>query len=886
MGRDSSFRSSTMSSSNNGGIVPWIVMGLSMGVGYFGLESLLDYCAKAKSRDARTTKRSLLHQHLKRQLEQMGSLLSLSHAKTWLLRSWTVPLGGYRDVFWGVFVAVLPREQEEETTTKRLPTQRKAPSPENDVFLTLPPQLSSSRTNQLPPRLPPKASGNKKQERYLEMLLHNISHTDMVLGLEVLEKNAARRKLKPSNLNSMCLGRPRFSAFDMYCRRLLKALDSQKEEAEIVLVPQYQRSHNDARYTIQPSDRPHISTGFCWKEETTEEESNPRVLPGTEALADLRVRGKDMVKIDPYLDSYSPRPSTSSTGTAAVDMTASWSMVPPPASGEEHAPLCLSKEDILVELKAVFFPLLATLLPRWHAQIAQKYQHGTGNVAIHKVLVLVTGVGTPRNWTHSITGNSTQALADLMELFLAKVYPDITVVKIHSDTNIFRYDDNILFVQQELLPTVNAYRDAHATQSPYPHERPMLPAVEGSVNNGGFLQQLEPRHAASSPFDVDWKRSFAVTLSFADGSPARTHAIQTALRIFRPTYFHIWQLKSFWHERKIVDDDVEVHSFEEMETSPALESIEIQQGDLASVVQEMKAFKQEMTETLLGKKDSSDIHSFWLRKTHKPVLAVLLVQSPGKPPVLYRGTNMEVSMPTGSLCAERNVIGTALASNPKLKREDLKCIAVLAVPQPPKAGMMPPRPPRSASLGSSSDHCGPCSSRRNSWDESSNANAPTNNNNNTTTMTGRQMRSESFDEREEDWMLSYSNNGSQAQKPPPLPAAMEMAPSGAPMMESSEPSTPMRQISLFSAQSSNSLMDMIKQYPSPPNAKPTNSPPVKEKRTVIVRSNNHDTDLNPLRPCGACHEWLKKIAECNPYFQIVTFTDAECNGVYVTPCQE
>jgi hypothetical protein len=42
---------------------------------------------------------------------------------------------------------------------------------------------------------------------------------------------------------------------------------------------------------------------------------------------------------------------------------------------------------------------------------------------------------------------------------------------------------------------------------------------------------------------------------------------------------------------------------------------------------------------------------------------------------------MEVSMPTGSLCAERNVLGTALAANPALKREDLKLIAVLAVPQ-------------------------------------------------------------------------------------------------------------------------------------------------------------------------------------------------------------
>ena len=142
-------------------------------------------------------------------------------------------------------------------------------------------------------------------------------------------------------------------------------------------------------------------------------------------------------------------------------------------------------------------------------------------------------------------------------------------------------------------------------------------------------------------------------------------------------------------------------------------------------------------------------------------------------------------------------------------------------------------------------------------------------------MTGQQMRKASFDEREEDWMLSYGSEKSKAA------VAVETAePLEVPLQ--TEPSTPMRRISLFSSESSSSLVDMIKQNPL------VGSSPVggKEKRTVIVRSNNHDVDLNPLRPCGACHEWLKKIAECNPYFQIMTFTDADCNGVYVTPCQE
>lgn len=41
------------------------------------------------------------------------------------------------------------------------------------------------------------------------------------------------------------------------------------------------------------------------------------------------------------------------------------------------------------------------------------------------------------------------------------------------------------------------------------------------------------------------------------------------------------------------------------------------------------------------------------------------------------------------------------------------------------------------------------------------------------------------------------------------------------------------------------------------------------------------SDMNPLKPCGACLEWLKKIAEVNPSLSVVTFTDANCNGVYV-----
>lgn len=237
-------------------------------------------------------------------------------------------------------------------------------------------------------------------------------------------------------------------------------------------------------------------------------------------------------------------------------------------------------------------------------------------------------------------------------------------VRIHSQTNIFRFDENISFATQELMPCIDSYRDAHARSEPYPDE-----------------VKANDRITERKPFNPDWRQTVSIAYSFADGSAARTHAIQSALRPYRPTYFHFWQLKTFWHAGKVTTEDIEVHSFEEMETVPAI-AVDMTSGMVQKVINEMKTFRTEFLETLKGE-SKSDLASFWLRKSKKPVLAVLLVQKKNGEQVMYRGTNMEVSMPTGSLCAERNAIGTALAADPSLRREDLLMVAVLAAQLPP-----------------------------------------------------------------------------------------------------------------------------------------------------------------------------------------------------------
>ena len=50
--------------------------------------------------------------------------------------------------------------------------------------------------------------------------------------------------------------------------------------------------------------------------------------------------------------------------------------------------------------------------------------------------------------------------------------------------------------------------------------------------------------------------------------------------------------------------------------------------------------------------------------------------------VAVRGVNLEVSVPTGTLRAERHAIGTALSNFPQLKRNDILALSLLG----PKEG--------------------------------------------------------------------------------------------------------------------------------------------------------------------------------------------------------
>jgi hypothetical protein len=290
-------------------------------------------------------------------------------------------------------------------------------------------------------------TSTQTQKQYLEILVHNVSHTDLILGLSddgadkvglfKLEPRLSidsshttpRSKNPPKNESEddnpdeekYILCRPRFSAFDMFSRRVKTDLSKRGYSNPIISYPRYdriwhERSDTNVRYTLvtpRPGDESMLPVGFNLEKTSKpaqDEAEEDELVVDVNAMPSLRIRGRDISKINPILLGDSPR-------RASV-------MSPGPTATHSEAKVMES-----LRINAVFFPLMSTLLPRWLGQIADKYGSGKSSTNVKKVIVLVSGVGSPRNWTHSISGNSTQICSDLMEKFICELYPDVTVIK-------------------------------------------------------------------------------------------------------------------------------------------------------------------------------------------------------------------------------------------------------------------------------------------------------------------------------------------------------------------------------------------------------------------------------------------------------------------------
>uniref|UniRef100_A0AAV1U9C9 Uncharacterized protein n=1 Tax=Peronospora matthiolae TaxID=2874970 RepID=A0AAV1U9C9_9STRA len=492
--------------------------------------------------------------------------------------------------------------------------------------------------------------------------------------------------------------------------------------------------------------------------------------------------------------------------------------------------------DGRVGITAVYFPLVALLLPKW-LQVLTEFQSETSR----RLVYLISGAGIPRHVEHVGSGNSTEVTAQLLALFVHEYDRHVTVIQVHSGSNIFRFDDNVQFMTRELRPLLEAHR-------------------ETLVDRCGET----------------WKAHFHVTIAYADGPPARLSALNASLRIYRPSYLHVWQLKTFWHEWKVSLMDVDFHSFENIEASPLVAP---SKADALTqrIVVEMKTFRDQF----LAAEGQGELASFWLRKSRKPVLAVLLIEkaasSSNESPtvVVQRGMNCEVSMPTGSLCAERNAIGSALASDPTLTRRALKMIAVLGLNL---AG---------EDIGSS--NIVTSSTPLVSTDQS-------------------EERVQEDSEAEEE-LSRVSTRATSTLVEPTLVSSQSRSKTTADVDVAVEPDRMQRIVSSPRLSEDKGAKGLIlsdecgqlcsrasegcghgkrsREHVDDVTSRSLTKP--KRPRTFScdewisdsMRGARALPDRNPLAPCGACKEWLVKIAEANPSFRVITFDNARCRHVYI-----
>ena len=217
-------------------------------------------------------------------------------------------------------------------------------------------------------------------------------------------------------------------------------------------------------------------------------------------------------------------------------------------------------------------------------------------------------------------------------------------------------------------------------------------------------------------------------------------------------------------------------------------------------------------------------------------------------------------MPTGSLCAERNVIGTALADDFGLRRTHLRMIAVLGLDlEEELAALKSTAVPTTAPAPRG--HDGDC-------------------------------------------VIPTDTSSKIALAAPPRRSPVHIKVDASPGdVAAGDGGSPILAPPTLKVPESPPHLKRVRSYPKIISGQ-TWSPAASAEKVVEVRQ----SDMNPLKPCGACREWLKKIAEVskqqgsarptfiqalkcspilsrdpqvNPSFKVLTFTDQDGTGVYV-----
>ena len=729
---------------------------------------------------------------------------------------------------------------------------------------------------------------------HYSVLVHNVTHSDLLLGLAPNDLDTIKTipiKTPPassaspfsfaSQYPSSLIAQPRFHRYRDLTRAVLKHFTHQQQHK----LPVYFPSLHYNQAADPPASTPPSPAAITQPTDSTPAVASSPPVTGTAPPPCSLPYGFQLSSPLPAFDSWD-----------GLRLRSSFT-----------SPGCAPLPDV-ARVLAVFFPMLAVLIPKW-MQACEKRRlkrdkirevmQSTANTAAsststssnsrqspsslaastfssssshHMILYLVSGAGTPWDRSLSTAANSTKCTAQLLQLYLSYFYPAISVHVVHSSADIFHYDSNVRFINTQLMPLL-----------------------------------LSHRSYLSSLFADQWPAHLSLFSSLTDSPPARSSSLLSSLRPLRPSTLHMWQLKSFWCEYPAVtgrgEEDVEEVTFDKVEMTPPQRVSEVREEDVRLLVNRLRCFRDEFMAARDGD-SSNEMSAFWMRKSKKPVLSMLMVHKPGHSRRYYRGLNMEVSMPTGSLCSERSAIASALSDDVGLCRRDLKMIAVLALPLEKKKRRNVEEEEAERRMEEQMvdeikllETSSPLISQPANIAQS--PLSPLTLHRGTLSNDDMDHDDDDDEDEKEDGGAEDEAGGEATHRAKKRRLLLtDLTISTAPHTHSPHRSSSSSSLTSLLTSPTLPLTHLSSASSAALDASPSFLPSPTAIRTTIRKQHQLEAELllmhirraqhtgddegrNPINPCGACNEWLKKIAEFNPDFKVVTFTSTDCNTVFV-----
>ena len=317
-----------------------------------------------------------------------------------------------------------------------------------------------------------------------------------------------------------------------------------------------------------------------------------------------------------------------------------------------------------VVVVGLLFPLLCAAMKRWHSDwpvgAAAPANIAGGLAGMPERVVLLVAC---RPSDDALAGSDTGGVAELMRAYLQMPASGVVVGETESlVADPFSYEQVVAQVRGRTRKTIDAHR------------------------NEVLNSWKEPGREATDC----WKEHFRLVLSVSTGSLPIMAALDSETRALRPRSIYVPGARRFPSiDRPHIAQMLE---FQQVDAPiPAVSEDWIaglrDNPDhwSARAVEAMLEWRRELDQNI------DAVSSFWHRKGNKVVLATLVVEHCGEIAAI-RSMNVEVSLPTGSLCAERNAIGTALSRFPALSREEIKAVAVMSLPDSGGAHLNPLAP--------------------------------------------------------------------------------------------------------------------------------------------------------------------------------------------------